>query len=178
MGLEKIACQVASDQTGRRLDQFLAQALSPRLSRRGIRRLVDAGAVYVDGKRVRVASRKLRPASLVEVFLADTPSAPAPAIGPEHVLYEDPDLIAVDKPPGMAAQATVDDAVNDLFSRLRCFLAEREGAMPYLALHHRLDRGTSGVMVFAKRRRANRLISTGHGCSFPTAGRSPRTSCA
>lgn len=160
MGLEKLACRVPSGETGLRLDQFLAQAFSVRFSRRRIRRLIDAGAVYVDGKRVRVASRKLRPSTRVEIYLRRAPStSPPPEIGPRHVLYEDADLIAVDKPSGMAAQATVDDAVHDLFAQLRRFLAERDGAAPYLALHHRLDRGTSGVMLFARERRANRPLA-------------------
>jgi RluA family pseudouridine synthase len=162
MGLSKIACRVTSEQMGRRLDQFLAQAFPARFSRRRIRRLIDTGAVYVDGRRVRVASRKLRPAARVEIVLDETPpsgTGAPPVIGPRHVLYEDDDLIAVDKPPGMAAQATVGDAVHDLFAQLRRFLAARDGGVPYLALHHRLDRGTSGVMLFAKRRRANRGLA-------------------
>lgn len=159
MGLSKIACRVTPEQTGRRLDQFLAQAFPVPFSRRRIRRLIDAGAVYVDGKRVRVASRKLRPAASVEVWLEEAPPTAASDLGPPHVLYEDSDLIAVDKPPGMAVQATVADAVHDLFAQLRRFLAERDRSTPYLALHHRLDRGTSGVVVFAKERRANRRLA-------------------
>lgn len=159
MGLERIVCRVAAGQTGHRLDQFLAQAFSSRFSRRRIRRLIEAGAVYVDGKRVRVASREVRPEMRIEIYVDEQVAAAPAAIGPERVLYEDVDLIAVDKPSGCPAQATVADAVHDLFAQVRRFLAERDGAPPYLALHHRLDRGTSGVMVFAKRRRANRGLA-------------------
>lgn len=163
MGLEKIACQVAAEQEGQRLDQFLAQSLAPRFSRRRIRRLIDAGAVYVDGKRLRVASRPVRRESRVEVYVEPAPSTPPVRIAEHHVLYEDDALIAVDKPPGLPSQPTVGDAVHDLFSQLRRFLSERDGRRgarePYLALHHRLDRGTSGVILFAKSRRANRGIA-------------------
>jgi RluA family pseudouridine synthase len=166
MSLRKLACRVGDDERDRRLDQFLAGALplqGERLSRRQVRRLIDAGAVWVDGRRVRVASKRVRPAARVEVWVGDTPVGPAPeaaaAIGGEHVLFEDDFLIAVDKPAGMPAQATVADAVHDLYHLLRRFLAERDGGAPYLALHHRLDRGTSGVMLFARRREVNRALA-------------------
>lgn len=160
--MRKLACRVGDDQRDRRLDQFLAEAL-PRqgetLSRRRIRRLIDAGAVYVDGRRVRVASKRVRPAARVEVWIGEAPAATAIRLDAGRVLFEDDDLIAVDKPPGMPAQATVTDAVHDLFHQLRRHLAERDGRTPYLALHHRLDRGTSGVMLFAKRREINRALA-------------------
>ncbi len=156
MALEKRAFRVGADHQGERLDQFLTQAAGG-VSRRQIRRLIDSGAVYVDGKRIRVASRRLRPDARVELYLG-----PAPAevgFGPVSVLYEDDTLIAVDKPSGLPAQATVSDAVHNLFAGLRRFLGERDGKPPYLALHHRLDQGTSGVMLFAKHRSANRGLA-------------------
>ncbi len=144
-----------------RLDQFLARALPAdpeNVSRREARRLIDAGAVYLDGKRVRVASRRIRSTSRVEVYVEDQPAA-AVEIGSDHVLYEDELLIAIDKPSGIPAQATRGDAVHDLYSQVRRFLKRRDGSpAPYLALHHRLDTGTSGVMLFAKDRSVNRHL--------------------
>ena len=144
---------------GERLDRFLAEALGdvePPLSRRGLRRLITAGAAYVDGRRVQVQSRSLRPGMVVEVVLAnqETPSKAVP-LEAERVLYEDEYLLAVDKPAGLPVQATRTDAMNHLEARVRAYLVAREGPGAYLALHHRLDQGTSGVVLLAKSRDAN-----------------------
>lgn len=162
MPAEKHVCHPGREHRDLRLDQFLAQALPGGVSRREARRLLDAGAVYLDGKRVRVASRKVRDGSRVEVYVGEEPAedrATAIEIG-ARILFEDELLIAVDKPSGIPAQATRSDAVHDLFSRVRRFLKRRDGSPdPYLALHHRLDTGTSGVMLFAKDRRVNRPLA-------------------
>lgn len=140
---------------GERLDQVLPRAIEG-ISRRHARRLIDRGAVYVDGKRVRVASRRLDAGARVEAWIEEDPATPSFTLETRHILYEDDVLIAVDKPPGLPSQAAVHDAVHCLEEAVRRHLAEREGdGAPYLALHHRLDRGTSGVLVFAKHRAAN-----------------------
>ncbi|HVJ92552.1 MAG TPA: class I SAM-dependent methyltransferase [Labilithrix sp.] len=76
----------------------------------------------------------------------------------EHVLYEDDDLIAVHKPAGVPSQAAQPERPDDLVFRLRSFLGARHGREPsavYLGVHQRLDRDTSGVVLFAKRPEAN-----------------------
>jgi 23S rRNA (cytosine1962-C5)-methyltransferase len=77
----------------------------------------------------------------------------------EHILYEDDDLIAVHKPAGVPSQAAQPDRPDDLLTRLRAFLAARDGADPYLGTHQRLDRDTSGVMVFTKRTEVNAALA-------------------
>lgn len=80
-----------------------------------------------------------------------------PSFRAEHILFEDDDLLFVHKPPGVSSQAADPERPDDLVTRLRRFLAERSGSSkePYLGVHHRLDRDTSGVMVFAKRSDVN-----------------------
>lgn len=75
----------------------------------------------------------------------------------EWILYEDEALIAVHKPAGVPSQEARPGDGDDLPSRVRRFLAERAGerSPPYLGVHQRLDRETSGVIVYAKRRDAN-----------------------
>src|SRR5271166_3244537 len=70
------------------------------------------------------------------------------------ILYEDADVIAIDKPVGVSSQAADRESPDDLVTRLKRYLAAR-GANPYLGVHQRLDRDTSGVLVFARRREAN-----------------------
>lgn len=76
----------------------------------------------------------------------------------EYILHEDDDLIAVHKPAGVSGQAAHPDRPDDLVTRLRAFLATRDdrpASSVYLGVHQRLDRDTSGVVVFTKRPDAN-----------------------
>jgi 23S rRNA (cytosine1962-C5)-methyltransferase len=77
----------------------------------------------------------------------------------EHVLYEDDELIFVHKPAGVPSQAAQPDRPDDLVTRLRAFLEARGARAPYLGVHQRLDRDTSGVVVFTKRPEANAEIA-------------------
>ena len=72
------------------------------------------------------------------------------------ILFEDADIIAVDKPVGVSSQAADPTSPDDIATRLKRFLAARSaGGASYLGVHQRLDRDTSGVLVFARRREAN-----------------------
>ncbi|MGF1465743.1 MAG: class I SAM-dependent methyltransferase [Sandaracinaceae bacterium] len=84
------------------------------------------------------------------------------AFAPQRVLFEDDDLLIVDKPEGVPCQAADPSWPDDLPMRLRRFLAQREGVPErdvYLGTHQRLDQATSGVLVYAKARRANRGLA-------------------
>jgi 23S rRNA (cytosine1962-C5)-methyltransferase len=83
----------------------------------------------------------------------------------EHILFEDPDVICVHKPAGVPSQAAHIDRPDDVVTRLRAFLAARDGlsataGTPYLGVHQRLDRDTSGVILFTKRPEANAGIAS------------------
>ncbi len=144
--------------TDERLDIVLpavATASGYPLSRRAARRLIAAGAVYVDGRRLQVASRRTRGGALIEVMgTDDRPASPVFELSEADILFRDAWLIAIAKPSGLPAQATVSDARDHVEAAVRRYLA-REKANPYVALHHRLDWGTSGVMVLATDREAN-----------------------
>jgi 23S rRNA (cytosine1962-C5)-methyltransferase len=72
------------------------------------------------------------------------------------ILFEDADVIAIDKPAGISSQAADPTSPDDVATRLKRFLAARSArADAYLGVHQRLDRDTSGVMVFTRRREAN-----------------------
>lgn len=148
-----------------RLDIYLAAALPAQqgleISRRAVRRLINQGAVYLDRHRVRVAKRRVVAGMWVEIYL--DPEAPGsrvsmPRLGLEHLLYRDEHLIAVAKPSGLPAQATVDNAVDDLHAQLARLLAKEGFPVEVLSPAHRLDRGTSGVMLIAASQRAARAL--------------------
>jgi 23S rRNA pseudouridine955/2504/2580 synthase len=77
----------------------------------------------------------------------------------ERILFEDEWLIAVDKPAGLPTQPTLDESRACVFGTLTKFLRHRDGNTPYLGSHHRLDRDTSGVLLFSKDRKANAGIA-------------------
>ncbi len=133
---------------GERLDRFIAGRGA--VSRGLARRALEAGGVFVDGHRCKVASRLVRRGQAVVVNLAEAGRAaeePAP-LGRERLLFADEHLVAVDKPPFVAAQPTLTTdrgALPELVSALL-------GAPALLV--HRLDRETSGVTALARTRAA------------------------
>ncbi|MCM2278812.1 MAG: RluA family pseudouridine synthase [Oligoflexia bacterium] len=167
MALRKLSFKTAPEDARKRLDQFLTEklpeALGQPVSKGKARKLVVAGAVYLNGRRVRIASKELIPGARVELFVDSEKLASdgrsrdrAFEMTPARVLYEDEWLIVVDKPAGLPTQPTLDEARENLFAAVKKFLARRDGqADPYVGLHHRLDRDTSGVVLFTKAREAN-----------------------
>ncbi|MFI5308410.1 MAG: pseudouridine synthase, partial [Polyangiales bacterium] len=81
---------------------------------------------------------------------------------PEAVVYEDEDLIVVDKPAGVPSQAADASHDDDLPARLKRYLAARSGvdaSEVYLGVHQRLDKETSGLVLYTLRREANAAIA-------------------
>ncbi|GAA0914515.1 RluA family pseudouridine synthase [Virgisporangium aurantiacum] len=156
MSRDRRSMPVPDGLDGMRLDQAIARMFG--LSRTGAAELIDAGDVEVDGS-VKVKSDRLKAGSWLEVAL---PAPPAPVeIVPEtvtgmSVIYSDDDIVVVDKPVGVAAHPspgwtgpTVIGGVAALGHRVSTSgAAERQGVV------HRLDVGTTGVMVVAKSERA------------------------
>ncbi|HEY4393334.1 MAG TPA: RluA family pseudouridine synthase [Polyangia bacterium] len=154
------------DDAGRRLDRVLA-ARVPGLSRRQARVLLDIGGVFVDGRLVKVAGR---PARAGEEIVAVVGGALARATGrpgraardqderklpPYAVVFEDEDIVVVDKPSGLLAAPTPESDRNNLVS----LLERRVAGGPRILVVHRIDLETSGLMVFAKSPDANRALS-------------------
>jgi 23S rRNA pseudouridine1911/1915/1917 synthase len=126
-----------------RLDRVLAAA-HPDLSRRQARALISAGAVFVDGRRCKVASRIPERGTPVVVHLAPADSTPDP-----QLLFQDEDIVVVNKPAGLTANESETSAKDALVHKLG----------PGVRLVHRLDRDTTGVMVLAKSARAAEALS-------------------
>nr|WP_225936886.1 RluA family pseudouridine synthase [Myxococcus sp. RHSTA-1-4] len=120
------------------------------------RRLVDVGAVYVGGRRSRDARARLTAGQVVMVVLeegGESPLAEAPPPPALRVLYEDAEVIAVDKPAGLTAQPTEGRVGGSLVDLVGAHLGREAG------LVHRLDRETSGVTVFGKTARATSALA-------------------
>ncbi|MGK4002527.1 class I SAM-dependent methyltransferase [Sorangium sp. So ce1036] len=82
-----------------------------------------------------------------------------PDFHPEWILAEDEDLIVVDKPAFVSTHAPEPDRLDDVVTRLRAFLRARGDDEAYLGIHQRLDRDTSGVLLFTRRREANAAVA-------------------
>jgi 23S rRNA pseudouridine1911/1915/1917 synthase len=142
--LRRLTLAAGPEDAGERLDRFIAARGA--ISRGEARRALDAGGVFLDGRRCKVAARLLRPGQKVVVNLEEggRAAAPSAALGRERLLYADADLAAVDKPAGVPAQPTLTTDVGTLPALVGALL----GAP--VTLVHRLDRETSGVTVFAR----------------------------
>lgn len=144
---------VGADHAGRRIDNYLGWALEG-LPKTRIYRLLRKGEVRVNGKRVAHDYRLQTGDSLrIPPYRPDLPPAgttsPRPkdlAFVNENVLFEDENLLALDKPAGVAVHGGTGNPFG-VIERLRI----ARPAAPYLELVHRLDRGTSGCLLIAKK---------------------------
>ena len=156
---EKFQFPVGDGAAGERLDEFLAARL-PRLSRMRIASLAAAGACAVNGERSR-RGRKLCAGDSVEIeFDSDNAAgAMTPEAIPLDILHEDEDLLVVDKPAGMLVHPTRSVRSGTLANALAHHLNRDAPTLVRPGLPHRLDRGTSGLMVVAKTQRALAILS-------------------
>jgi 23S rRNA pseudouridine1911/1915/1917 synthase len=153
---------VESADAGLRLDQVIPRHVAG-LSRRRTRVLVDIGGVFVDRSRVKVASRPVRQGQTVEVNLGGALDRAGSGLGAAarerdaaelpsfRVEYQDEDVIVVDKPPGLVTAPTPESDRGNLAD----LLARRGGS---IFVVHRIDRPTSGLLVFARTDLANRVL--------------------
>lgn len=146
MALKKWTFTVDAADAELRLDQLIAQRTD--LSRRAAREALKLGGVQVDRKRVKVAGRLVKPGT--EVRVAFDPDLPPVPTTPIPIVFEDDWLLAVDKPAGIATQGTWATDRHDLLALLKTQRPDLK-----LFLHHRLDQGTSGLLVLAKNAKAN-----------------------
>jgi len=154
-----IVSSPAHADAGLRLDVYLAkEQVAP--SRSFIQRLIDDGSVRVNGRVETKPSYRVRADDIIEVTLPPPDVAPA-CVPPEDiviaVLYEDDDVLVVDKPRGMTvhpgAGRTTGTLVNALLGRQMNLSAIGGPLRPGIV--HRLDRNTTGVMIVAKNDRAH-----------------------
>jgi 23S rRNA pseudouridine1911/1915/1917 synthase len=145
----KHAFEVAADEAGLRLDQVIPRHVAG-LSRRKARAVIDVGGVFVDRARVKIASRTVRAGQRVEVTLGGALERPPPTVEPE-IVHVDEHVIVVNKPAGLVTAPTPEADRGDLLD----LMTRKYGAV-YLV--HRLDLATSGLLVFARTRDANKRL--------------------
>ena len=168
---------IISDESGARLDLFLAKKLS--LTRTKVKSLIEAGLVRVDGSLPKPAAKIKKGAVLVGVIPAEEPLQLAPEEIPLHILYEDAYLMAVNKPPDMVVHPSFGHKAGTLVNAILGHLGGRSRygdlnepaaddaaqesvapqSWPRPGIVHRLDKDTTGVILVAKDTRTQEQLS-------------------
>jgi len=154
--------QVASDAAADRLDWVLARAFGD-LSRSRLQALVRDGRVKVAGAVVRESSARVQPGA--EIVLEIPAAAPAEPRGEPialAVVYEDEDIVVIDKPAGLVVHPAAGHDSGTLVNALIAHCGESLsgiGGVKRPGIVHRLDKDTSGLLVVAKTDRAHRGLA-------------------
>jgi 23S rRNA pseudouridine1911/1915/1917 synthase len=151
---------VPAESAGERIDRFLASVV-PNLSRSQLQRLIKDEQVRIAGRAVK-ANHLVRPAEQIEVEVPPPVEAtPRPEALDIAILYQDPDIIVVDKPAGMVVHPAAGHESGTLVNALLHHVDDLSGVggEKRPGIVHRLDRGTSGLMVVAKNDAAHEELS-------------------
>jgi 23S rRNA pseudouridine1911/1915/1917 synthase len=155
-----VKTELTADVAGERLDVFIVRHM-PDLTRSRVQRLIDDGHVTVDGARPRAS---LRLASGAAVSVDVPPPADghaAPEAIPLDILYEDGDILAVNKPAGMTVHPSPGHPSSTLVNAILAHCTDLSGIGGVLrpGIVHRLDRDTSGVILVAKHDAAHNALA-------------------
>jgi 23S rRNA pseudouridine955/2504/2580 synthase len=149
--------EVSEDEAGQRLDNYVQKRLGVPRSR--VYRVIRKGEVRVNGKRADPATRlslndriRVPPVRVLPAVDPGKPSAELLSRIRDAIIYEDDQILVVDKPSGVA----VHGGSGVSFGVIEALRAQRPGA--YLELAHRLDRDTSGCLIIARRGPALRTL--------------------
>lgn len=151
---------LGDDAEGVRFDVALARLL-PDLSRSRVKALIDAGHALVDRRAAR-PSAKMHAAQVVSVLVpAPTPAEPEPEDLPLRIVFEDAHLLVLDKPPGLVVHPGAGRASGTLVNALLHHVKDLSGVggVSRPGIVHRLDAGTSGLMVVAKNDATHRALA-------------------
>ncbi len=145
---------------GERLDRFLSQAI-PELSRTSLQRLIVDGFVTVNARQEVRSALRLEPGDQVQVRIP--PPAPInvePEAIPLHVIFENEDVMVIDKPAGMVVHPALGHARGTLVGAVLAHAPEVEqvGEAERPGIVHRLDKDTSGLILVARNEAAQRAL--------------------
>ena len=152
--------RVSPELAGQRLDAALAK-LEPALSRAQLRRLIEQGAVTVSGAAVKPAHRLRAGERIAGAVPEAQPAALEPEALPLSILYQDADVVVIDKPAGLVVHPAPGHGGGTLVNALLHHCRDLSGVGGELrpGIVHRLDKDTSGVLVAAKNDAAHRSLA-------------------
>ncbi len=154
--------QLLPDEPGGRLDRVLAAHVGE-LSRTRLKALIEAGSVAVDGRTILDPSHRVNSGAAIVVDVPPAkPAKPLAEALPLNVVYEDDDIIVIDKPKGLVVHPAAGHAsgtlVNALIAHCGTSLSGI-GGEKRPGIVHRLDKDTTGLMVVAKNDRAHKRLA-------------------
>lgn len=155
--------QAGPEAAGARLDQWLTRQLGADFSRSRVQALIRQGAAIVAGMVVADPGRKLKAGETVEFGMPEPePAEPQGEDIPLDILFEDDELIVVNKPVGLVVHPGAGNWTGTLVNALIHHCGDSLsgiGGVKRPGIVHRLDKDTSGVMVVAKTDRAHKALS-------------------
>jgi len=160
---------IAPEESGARLDRVLAAHVAE-LSRTRLKALIEAGAVAVDGRTIRDPGHRVNSGAAIVVDIPPpAPAKPEAEPIPLKIVYEDDDIIVIDKPKGLVVHPAAGHAGGTLVNALIAHCGDSLsgiGGERRPGIVHRLDKDTTGLIVAAKNDRAHRALAAqfaGHG---------------
>ncbi len=146
--------QVTSEMSRQRLDQYMSQS-SIDLSRTQAKKIIDLGGVHINGRRIRSCSTTVHRGDSVEVYIDQLPLDPY-RLTEQDILFQDQYIIAINKPALVDTQPTHARFKGTLYEALQWHLKDpfRPHLKANIGMVQRLDRGTSGIIVFSIHPRA------------------------
>src|SRR5262249_45361435 len=164
---------VETPEAGERLDRVLAVHVTA-LSRTRLTALVLAGRVAIGGRTIRDPGHHVNAGDRITVEVPPPePAAPQAEEIPLAIVYEDDDLIIIDKPKGLVVHPAAGNRTGTLVNALIAHCGARlsgVGGIKRPGIVHRLDKDTTGLLVVAKNDRAHRVLAAqfaDHGRSGP-----------
>jgi 23S rRNA pseudouridine1911/1915/1917 synthase len=158
--LEKIRIFVPAKQSKERLDVYLTHQIQ-NATRTKVRAAIDVGFVVVNGKKVK-ASHAIAPGEVIDITLPHPPRPEAKAEDlPLNIVYEDDQLLIVNKPAGMVTHPAYGNYTGTLVNALlhHCNSLSTLNTETRPGIVHRLDKDTTGLMVVAKNDVAHHLLA-------------------
>jgi 23S rRNA pseudouridine1911/1915/1917 synthase len=144
---------------GIRLDKYLTQVL-PQFSRAYLQKLIEQGYVLVNEQKAK-ASQKLSKSDRITVELPPRPGRPLPEPIPLAVIYEDEDIMVIDKPAGLTVHPAPGHPSHTLVNAIlaHCPGLTMSNELTRPGIVHRLDKDTSGLIVIAKNDSAREYVA-------------------
>ena len=154
--------RVVDEEAGGRLDRVLA-AHVVELSRTRLKALIEGGSVAVDGRTIRDPGHRVNSGAAIVVAVPEAqPAKPAAEAIPLAVVYEDDDIIVIDKPKGLVVHPAAGHWTGTLVNALVAHCGDSLsgiGGERRPGIVHRLDKDTTGLMVVAKNDRAHKALA-------------------
>jgi 23S rRNA pseudouridine1911/1915/1917 synthase len=150
-----IRLTISPEQDGLPLRELVVEALAGELDGE---LLIARGGLWVAGKRVRDMDARAQAGAEVVIHRPLAGVYPDIHASADQIIYEDDDLLALNKPAGVYVDSTPWDAEGNYHAALVRLIAARDGGAPTLHLAHRLDRDTTGVLLVTKNPAINPAI--------------------